>query len=62
MPGEIAENVLRRERIVVRFRSYYGPMHKAFDSLDPEKHEAIWSWWSPGADRRELWIRGDRSP
>jgi hypothetical protein len=41
MLSKVPENVLRRDRIIVHFRSYYGPMHKAFDSLDPDGREAL---------------------
>ena len=32
---------LSADHFIERFRSYYGPMHKAFDSLDPEGREAL---------------------
>jgi hypothetical protein len=41
MLSEVADAVLRRDRIIVHFRSYYGPMHKAFDSLDADGREAL---------------------
>ena len=41
MLSKVAENVLRRDHIIVHFRSYYGPMHEAFDSLDAEGREAL---------------------
>ena len=32
---------LSADHFIEQFRSYYGPMHKAFDSLDPEEREAL---------------------
>jgi hypothetical protein len=32
---------LSAEHFIEHFRSYYGPMHKAFDSLDSEEREAL---------------------
>jgi hypothetical protein len=50
---------LSAEHFIEHFRSYYGPVHKAFESLDSEEREALES------DLRELidyWnISGDET-